>query len=345
MDKYLIVQPWGMGDVIMASPMATALGRTHPTPNIIDFLIGNRGAFSFLNLAFPKSSIHYFDHRRRSIVYTLIFFYNLRKKKYKAAYLAANISFLYALFLKVISDIPQVHWEGKSSFLHIVGVICHTKHAGHRVARNLALTGIQGSFSPTIWPIPSPYLAPAYRPNLPALITDWIENNRKIIVIHPGSSIQQSATKRPPIGLVQLITETASELDINLKVIRIFGPEEFDLSLSYSESNSTKNLKVNCIEEATYVISKAVALIAGDSGYGHIAASVGIPVITIAGPTDIESTRPWGARAMVLKTREILECMPCYGTSKFKKCPYNQRCMNSISVEDVKAVLNGIIND
>lgn len=345
MKKYLIVQPWGMGDTIMAAPMAKVLIDSNSPPNIISFLSGSPGAVSFLKLTFPKSKAHYFNQGQRSLWYTLTFFFELRKEKYDAAFLAVNISFLYALLLKIISNIPEVHWEGNSRLLKYLGVKCYKNRHGHRVVRNLILAGIQENCTPKDWPTPAPHLNLLFKPCLPPSIKKWLDVKSKIILIHPGSSIKQSATKRPPASLLNGVVTASLRKNSELKFIFIFGPDEFCLSSSYNETEYCNNLELHNIEEAVYIISAASLLIAGDSGYGHLAASIGIPVITLAGPTDIETTKPWSTLATVIKTRDTLKCMPCYGTLNFSNCPNGLKCMNSISTDDVTSKIEEIINE
>jgi ADP-heptose:LPS heptosyltransferase len=79
------------------------------------------------------------------------------------------------------------------------------------------------------------------------------------------------------------------------------------------------------------LIARMKVLLAGDTSLGHVASAVGIPVITLAGPTQVSITRPWGDENIVIKTEEVLDCMPCYGTSLAGHCVSQNRCMYGIS--------------
>jgi heptosyltransferase-2 len=68
-----------------------------------------------------------------------------------------------------------------------------------------------------------------------------------------------------------------------------------------------------------------------DSGAMHIAAALGVPSVTVFGPTDETATGPAGAAARVV--REPVECSPC----KLRECPIDHRCMTRVTVERVIA--------
>jgi len=66
-----------------------------------------------------------------------------------------------------------------------------------------------------------------------------------------------------------------------------------------------------------------------DSGAMHIAAGLGVPSLTVFGPTDETATGPSGSNARIV--REPVECAPC----KLRECPIDHRCMTRVTVESV----------
>lgn len=69
--------------------------------------------------------------------------------------------------------------------------------------------------------------------------------------------------------------------------------------------------------------------LANDSGAMHIAAAVGVPCVTVFGPTDETATGPVGTKAVLV--RELVHCAPC----KLRECPIDHRCMTRVTVEQV----------
>ena len=66
-----------------------------------------------------------------------------------------------------------------------------------------------------------------------------------------------------------------------------------------------------------------------DSGAMHIAAGMGVPSVTIFGPTDETATGPSSSLARIV--REPVECAPC----KLRECPIDHRCMTRVTVDRV----------
>jgi heptosyltransferase II len=71
--------------------------------------------------------------------------------------------------------------------------------------------------------------------------------------------------------------------------------------------------------------------LSNDSGAMHIAAALGVPSITIFGPTDETATGPSSATARIV--RKPVDCAPC----KLRECPIDHRCMTRVTVEHVIA--------
>jgi heptosyltransferase-2 len=68
-----------------------------------------------------------------------------------------------------------------------------------------------------------------------------------------------------------------------------------------------------------------------DSGAMHIAAALGVPSITVFGPTDETATGPCSSSAHLV--REPVECAPC----KKRECPIDHRCMTRVSADRVSS--------
>ncbi len=49
------------------------------------------------------------------------------------------------------------------------------------------------------------------------------------------------------------------------------------------------------------ILKRARLVVANDTGPGHIASSVGAPLISVLGPTDATRYRPWGSQVSVLQ--------------------------------------------
>lgn len=86
--------------------------------------------------------------------------------------------------------------------------------------------------------------------------------------------------------------------------------------------------------ELVALLKRCRLFLGGDSGPLHLASALGVPSVSVYGPTDPANTGPLGARAMVL--RGAGECGPCYDPATVPLCRRGELlCMSSVSVDRV----------
>jgi len=83
------------------------------------------------------------------------------------------------------------------------------------------------------------------------------------------------------------------------------------------------------LEEFIAIAATCTAFLTNDSGAMHIAASLGVPTVTVFGATDHVATGPTGPLARIV--REQVECSPCL----LRECPIDHRCMTGVTADRV----------
>ena len=78
------------------------------------------------------------------------------------------------------------------------------------------------------------------------------------------------------------------------------------------------------------ILSHASLVIANDSGAAHVSAAMGVPTLTIFGPTDERGSAPIGPGAAL---KHDVFCRPCM----LRDCPIDHRCMKRITADTVFA--------
>ncbi|MEE8336010.1 MAG: lipopolysaccharide heptosyltransferase II [Candidatus Neomarinimicrobiota bacterium] len=97
---------------------------------------------------------------------------------------------------------------------------------------------------------------------------------------------------------------------------------------------------VYSLRESISLISQCRAVLATDSGLGHIAASLGIPVISIFGAGDTSTTGPLGEKTFTLNAN--VYCSPCKrNVCNNKKEPL--LCFQALEGEKIVAELNNFL--
>ncbi|HLF86655.1 MAG TPA: lipopolysaccharide heptosyltransferase II [Nitrospiria bacterium] len=152
---------------------------------------------------------------------------------------------------------------------------------------------------------------------------------RPIIGINPGSTY--GSAKRWPIERFAMLSDILIEQHSS-RVIIFGGPGEKELGAQIAGLMKEAPLDLSgetSIRELMALIKRCDLFITNDSGPMHIAAAFGVPVVAIFGPTDHQTTSPFGDGHMII--RKEIQCAPCL----LRECPTEHECMKSIMVDDV----------
>lgn len=89
------------------------------------------------------------------------------------------------------------------------------------------------------------------------------------------------------------------------------------------------------LSELPALIEKLSLFIGVDTGIIYMADALNIPLVDIAGPSDMEDQRPTGKKVFIIQKK--LSCVPCSHTFKAPyECRYGYRkCITDITVEEV----------
>jgi ADP-heptose:LPS heptosyltransferase len=267
----------------------------------------------------------------------LKFFLKLRRENLDVAFVGSRISPLLPLLLRGLTGVPAVIGDGsRASFLYTIQNEIDPKV--HRVDRMLQTFSMWSGRPPAEPRFPLPFSEETLRGVRSDLHDRGLESQR-FVIVHPGSSVNAGTEKRIPVGVSRRIAAGLLAQRPGLKVVYIFGPDELDLMDSFKELSEQETIISGYSLPATIAaITQAAGLIGTDSSLGHIAASFGIPTITLCGPTIATETSPYGSKANVITRSETLECQPCWGTPLYGRCPYGVRCMNELPESHVVAI-------
>jgi ADP-heptose:LPS heptosyltransferase len=86
---------------------------------------------------------------------------------------------------------------------------------------------------------------------------------------------------------------------------------------------------VTSLRDLLAVLTRVRLLIGPDSGALHLAAAVGVPVVSLWGATSATRSAPWGSEPWVVRGQ--VPCAPCF----LKDCPIDRQCMRHIGVAPV----------
>jgi heptosyltransferase-2 len=156
-----------------------------------------------------------------------------------------------------------------------------------------------------------------------------VDLGRPIVVFCPGST--NSRAKRWPSEYYAALADRLVT-DEQANVVLIGSPDEIDVSRDVAMRMNQRPIILTGETElraAIGVISLADVVITNDTGPAHVAAALDRPTLVIFGPTDPTTTRPFSARAEVI--RRPPDCAPCM----LRDCPIDHRCMTVISPDEI----------
>ncbi|MBI3399617.1 MAG: lipopolysaccharide heptosyltransferase II [Deltaproteobacteria bacterium] len=96
------------------------------------------------------------------------------------------------------------------------------------------------------------------------------------------------------------------------------------------------------LEETAAVMKRCNVIVTHDSGPMHLASAVGVPVISIFGPTDPREYYPLSRNSYYFWNVENIKCAPCYKDGEFPDCQ-NPTCMKAVTVEQVYQKIGELI--
>ena len=123
---------------------------------------------------------------------------------------------------------------------------------------------------------------------------------------------------------------------------RIFGVESdrpFAEVIATALENQCENLVgKTTLAELIAQLRECHLLVTNDTGSMHLAAHLGVPVLAIFGSTEDRLTGPLGSSSRVLRHHVV--CSPCF----LRECPFDFRCMHSITVQEAVDAIASMIN-
>ncbi|MDD5518648.1 MAG: glycosyltransferase family 9 protein [Candidatus Omnitrophica bacterium] len=354
--RFLIINPFGIGDILFTTPLIKALKEEYP-----DCFIGywcNRRVRPLLE-ANPRVN-QLFDLSRGDLkkIYRDSFFNGLRqvlklgreiKKGNFNICFDFSLDYRYSLFAKIIG-IPRrigFNYKNRGRFLtdkiDITGY--HDKHAVEHYLDLLRFLKLEAKDKSLELCVPEPARVEARN----ILGSRGIQANDLLVGIAPGAGGswgKDAAYKHwPALKFAQVADKLANEF--KAKII-ILG-DETEKPISETIINAMLHKPVDLtgkikLELLPAVMQNLNLLISNDGGPMHIASALGIKSVSIFGPVSelVYGPYPDTRNHPVLKWD--MECRPCYKNFRLPVCGKDRECLRAVNVEDVFTAAKALLS-
>lgn len=344
LQKILVMKYFGMGSLILSSPMVRAVRQTYPNARVDLLTIEQNRALSDILPIFDR--VYAIETRNLlSVVRSMFSALRLiRREKYDVvidAEFFSRFSGLVSYFARprysVGFYLPEI-WRG--NFLtHPV----HFNYYRHAIVTFMALAKRLGVESSNYALEPLVISNGAEKKVQAKLEAIGVTPRRRLVCINVNTGPLSLERRWPEVSFAKLIRSILSEFP-DVTVLLVGAPSDIPAvskmcSLLGSEDQARLlNVagKFN-LEELCALLTKSELLITNDSGPLHIAEALAVPTISFFGPETPLLYGPTGDAHVVFY--KGIYCSPCLNVHNQKKAPCNGNnvCMQLISSDDVFA--------
>ncbi|MCB8565045.1 glycosyltransferase family 9 protein [Fusobacterium ulcerans] len=354
--KILIIHSYGMGDMVMSTPMIEKLKNMYNDP-LIDFLIpDNQKAskkvienFSCTNkimiLSNQTGKYRILNKVARLLQITRKSF-ELKKEKYDLCIMTSGTTgYLYGYLLFLIkAEIKIMEYREENKLLRKINNIIKISTYStifskeiHRVTANLnLLTDLDKKNNSTFKKIETKYYLSEENIDFSnSFFKKYRLENEKVLGVHPGCNSEFKEKRWSKENYLEVINALRKKINI----IIFIGPDEKEVG-EYLKNRIAKSSKVIFFEEnnlsnVAAVISKCTFFFNSDSGLGHIAGCFKLKkTFTIFGPANPKIARVFNKNNVIFYKESTEQN---YYLEKDNKG--DLKCLSDITSEEVIEVI------
>ncbi len=356
--RMLILNPFGIGDVLFSTPLVRAVRRAFPNAYLAYF--GNRRTEQILrrNPHLNELFIYERDEMVRlwrqqpfeAIRTSWQLLRQLRRRRFDLVFdLSLGERYSFLLSMMGVPRRAGFDYRRRGRFLTHQLVIdgFRDRHVITYYDDVLEMLGIR--LRNSHMELPTPDLAAGQETDAFARLQ--LDAARTVIGVVPAGGVswgmQAHFRRWPKEGFVEVARRLARRERVRIlvfgerqdhaicaEIARAVGPAAVDVS-----GQTT-------LEQFIGLIARCDLVISNDGGPVHIAASQDVRTVSIFGPVDPEVYGPFprGDRHRVVH-HAGLPCRPCYHRFRLPECPYDRACLNTLAADEVLAACEAALLD
>ena len=324
-NRLLIVRLGSLGDLVHTLPAAAALRRAYPNA-AIDWLV-DAPHKEFLSLVPVLSSLVVLE--KRGMSGWLAVRRELRRRRYDVA--ADFQGLIKSAALARLSGAARIVGfdraglrEPQAAMFYTERVPIDEKH--HVIHKNLRLASSLGATSSALeFPIDE---------STSQVVDAFLAGRSKFALINPGAAWPNK--QWPPDRLGSLAKTLRSRH--GLASIVLWGPGESGLAdaVVSNSDGAAQPAPPTGLRDLLALSRRASLIVSGDTGPLHIACALGVPAVSLFGPTNPDRNGPWDHRDISIARYASCDChyeRKCRRTA-------DRWCLGTISVDEVTAAID-----
>lgn len=349
--KILIINPYGIGDVLFTTPLVSWLRQSFPQASIA--YLANKRTADFLRVNPDIGQVFVYDRdefaaigRRRPLKFIQQWFDFIKRIRQEAFHVVFDLSLNSTFgFVSVVAGIEKrigYDYRGRGLFLtdKIPLKAFEEKHIVEYYLDLLQKLPLPGGRQHQA--IHAPLSMPLRPPDI-QWAKDWLsqqgfDHTKPLIALVPGGGLswgKAAGLKRwPASSYADLAHKIIEKLDAAI----ILMGDSLDRSTSllvakgahvplYSAVGKTSVLQMAALFKQCRLV------VVNDGGPLHVAVAAGVKTVSIFGPVDPKVYGPYPAQGHGIVEKKCA-CQPCYRRFRMAICAH-QMCLRDLSVEKV----------
>ncbi len=352
MKKILIINPFGIGDVLFTTPVITAVKNSFPD-SVIGYWCNKRVKEVFLNnfkvdKVFALSRGDFKRIYRKSpgegIRQLFSLLSGIKKEKFDAA-LDFSLDQRYGFLSQLLGIKKRIGFNYKDRGWFLTDKIDIGGYDG-KPAAELYLDLFQFLGNKPEYNKLEIFASEADKIKVKILLEQaGIKDNDTVVAIAPGAGGSWGGNASfkhwPAIKYARLADSIATNFNAKVLILGDISEKQItDVVVTAMKNKAVDLTGKTTLGELIAAIGNARLLITNDGGPLHIAVALGIKTVSIFGPVDDLVYGPYPVSEKHIVMKKDISCRPCYKNFRIDMCSNNKECINSISVEEVFAAVS-----
>lgn len=336
--RVMVLQPHGLGDMLMTTPMLGAIKATYPEVQLT-VICGSKTTADVLQAMPFEAEALVFDSSRSTMRDFWQLVMEVRRRRPDAFLVNPWVTPWKG---ELVAWLSGARWRVGATrrlpFLAYTQVVPKARRVqkiqGHLLLARQLFPGLREG--PMVYPVP-----PEARVLARQLWRQFGFEGRPVLGLHPGGD-HRNPNKIYPFWRYLQIMERFQATYPEAGCLIFLGPSEADLAERIPRNRSRVKVVLNLsLPVIAALLEKVQVLLHSDSGLGHLAVAVRTPVLGIFGPASPAIAAPRQGLVRVVTLTHRLPCQPCVYTSRYARCRRNS-CLQDLFPEVVLTALKKV---